>query len=89
VAQKYRVYSGALTEMAGPPDGLTLSGQKLKAALDCIKATGLMRLLEPKKLLAVSRPLLDLQRVNLVFFCCCLLGLQTILAPNEQDFVIH
>lgn len=77
------------TAIACPPDGLTLSGQKLKAALRCLKETGLMRLLEPKKLLAVSRPLSDLQRVNLVFFDCRLLELEKLLTPQEQSFVGH
>ncbi|RTE75980.1 hypothetical protein BHE90_009564 [Fusarium euwallaceae] len=75
--------------MECPPDGLALSGQKLKAALHCLKETGLMRLLEPKKLLAVSWPLSDLQRVNLVFFGCLLLELEDIPIPQEQYFPGH
>lgn len=43
-----------------------------------------MKLLELKKLLMVSRPLLDFQRVNLIIFGCCLLRLYAYLNNNYK-----
>lgn len=53
-----------LTSLPCPADTLNLSGNDLKAAKSCLKQTGLLKLLEPKKLLTVSRPLSDFQRVT-------------------------
>ncbi|KAM0436683.1 hypothetical protein ACHAPT_002392 [Fusarium lateritium] len=59
--------------MPCPPDTLTLLGSDLKAALGYLKKNSLLHLLVPKKLLAATRPLSDLQRVNLAAFGCLLL----------------
>ena len=78
-----------LTTMQCSHDSLTLSGSSLQKALQCLKDTGLLRLLDPKRLLAVSRPLSDLQRVNLVVFGCLLLVEEQAFNGNAQRHFIE